>query len=43
MMHPNEKTYFEKHRQDFIALPAFDLAENPPEITGKAGHQVSTK
>jgi len=27
---------FEKHWQDFIAAPAFDLAETPLEIIGKA-------
>ncbi|MDF1592918.1 MAG: ERCC4 domain-containing protein [Desulfobacterales bacterium] len=25
MMHPDEKTYFEKYRQDYITAPAFDL------------------
>ena len=38
-----KRKMFEKHWQDFIASPAFDLAETPLEIIGKAGHQVGTK
>jgi hypothetical protein len=34
-----ERKMFEKHWQDFVAAPAFDPAETPLEIIGKAGQK----